>query len=639
MKLEELARQSSDAARVSVARLEIPPIGSDVPHRSRTSILAGVAVTALIVGGLAVLARDRTDGDASADAQLPAVTDVPRLGLDLDGWSVNFASSFENLPTDQSRPDIDYYGDADSDDPFSGGDLLISANPGADPTSRPTEAPGDRTVALRGTRATVSSSTDLGLPNGATAVTWYEYAADGTATEIVLVSRSFDVDRLIAIAEALAIDTDGVRPGDDLGLDRVATASGTPFDLFSASSDGYLVGYSDQAGTDLVVISGRLGNLVQEANILRWWTDEVTTVEIGGRPGLLATFDGLTAGLGPIVSWSPIDGVVTTVSRFGPDDSLDPVALARTVYEIDDATWADYLTTAEATRAGTDEFDEIFGRGDGKLADAEYSWVLGLQADGLCFTLHSGNENSGSCQQRTGIEAPSGGARIVDNGFGATVAQVVIVADPAVEQIVETRGGYDITRVEADGVSWFVAIGDAAVQPSFDVIVNGTIVDTLEAGIEAVGLIEPALAANPAAVELGIADMTVVAGDGRAEFSWLLGLNGPDLCLVTDGAEPTARCNVAGDVIVFAPVVVPDGVQTFVVVVDAPSCVDAIRFEGSIVDFSANESNGQHTYDIFAITDGGRSRQLRLDVAERSELVELPAREGTADFPAQLCDG
>ena len=363
MKLEELAHQSSAAARVSVARLEAPPIGGGTPNRSWMPILAGVAVTALVVGGLAVLARDRSDSDSAADSVLPTVAEVPRLGLELDGWSVTYASSLEDLDTSGNRPNLSYYGDADSDDPFANGDLLIAANPGADPSSRPPEAPGGATVEVRGTEATVSSATDLGLPTDATSVTWYESDLDGTATEIIVVSRSFDVDRLIEIAEALTIDGDSVTPGDNLELDRLATAAGTPFDVLSGSDDGFLVGYANESSTDFVVISSTRGGLDQVSDVLSWWTGDVVAVEIDGRPGVLATFDESMPDLGPMVSWSPVDGVVTTLSHLGTDDSLDLVALAGTAYEIDDATWAGYLTATAATQAGTDEFDEDLRRG------------------------------------------------------------------------------------------------------------------------------------------------------------------------------------------------------------------------------------------------------------------------------------
>ena len=640
MKLEELARQSSASARVSVARLETPPIGGGAPNRSWMPILAGVAVTALVVGGLAVLARDRSDSDSAADSVLPTVAEVPRLGLELDGWSVTYASSFEDLGTRGNRPNLSYYGNANSDDPFADGDLMIAANPGADPSSRPPEAPGGETVEVRGAEATVSSATDLGLPTDATSVTWYESDVDGTATEIILVSRSFDVDRLVEIAEALTIDGDIVTPGDNLGLDRLATAAGSPFDVLSGSDDGYLVGYTNESSSDFVVISSTPGSLDQGSDVLRWWTGDVAAVEIGGRPGVLATFDESIPDLGPMVSWSPVDGVVTTLSHLGTDDSLDLVALAGTAYEIDDATWAGYLTATDAIRTGTDQFDEIFGEGDGMLGETEYSWVLGLQDDNLCFDLRTANESTGSCQQRDPIDVPPGGASTVDNGFGAVVAQVVIAADPTVEQIVETQGRYTITRLEAEGVSWFVAIGDTNVQPSFDVIVDGAVVDTLEAAVEAVADLEPSLASNPAAVELGVADMTIVAtGDNGADLSWWLGRNGPDLCLVTDAVEPTAGCSAVGDVVVFKPVVTPEQELTFVIVVDAPRCVEAIGVEGSIVDSSTSAGDGQHNYEVFATPGISEGWKLRLGVAGGVQFVDLPAVEGTAGFPAQLCDG
>ena len=80
MKLEELARQSADAARVSVAHLDPPSVAESDPRRPWLPILAGAAVVVLIVAGLYVLVRDRTGSTPldPADTVLPAVAEVPR---------------------------------------------------------------------------------------------------------------------------------------------------------------------------------------------------------------------------------------------------------------------------------------------------------------------------------------------------------------------------------------------------------------------------------------------------------------------------------------------------------------------------------------------------------------------------------
>lgn len=641
MKLEELARQSTSAARVSVAHLDVPPLGSPSPKRTWTPLVAGVAVTALVVGGLAVLARDRTSTDAPADSVIPSVPEIPRLGLQLDGWTVTFAGSFDDFSTGTDRTDFAYYGDATSaDDPYGSGDLLIAALVGADPAASPSPSGDASTVELRGTTATILTGSEQGLPVEATSLDWYEIAADGTATEVILISRSFDVPELTDLAEALSIEAGKVTPGPEFGLDRLATAAGTPFEPMRRSGEGFIVAYQNADSSDFAVISSTHGRLTEEAGVMRWWTDQVTDVEIDGRPGFIATFDETMADLGQTLTWSPVDGVIATVSHLGADDTLDVTALANAAFEIDDATWVTYLEATAAARAGANDYDEIYGQGDGSVGDADYSWVLGLQESSLCFNIQVGGDGSGSCQERRGVDAPAGGALTVDNGFGQTVAHVVIAADPAVEDVVETHGAYTVDRVEADGISWFVAIGDTTVQPSFDVIVDGVVVDTIEAAVDATA--EPAAVENgpldnPAAIDLGVAGMDVILADNTdPELTWWLGRMADDLCLVTDGTEPSANCVPASDIAVFRPVTTSTGVLTFVVVTDTPPCVTP-EVVGAPVDATTSVGDQFHAYEVFTVV--GESDGLTLDLpgGAAPQTVELPAVEGTADFPRLTC--
>ncbi len=646
MKLEELARQSSTAARVSVAHLETPPLGALSPNRSRFPILAGVAVTALVVGGLAVLARDiGSDTPAPADSVLPAVTDVPRLGLELDGWSVSFAAALDDLNSGAEQPKLVYYGESDAAAPYENGDLVIAAYARDDSDPLPDEAstsPEQGSIELRGTTATVSSGTDQGLPVEATSITWTERDPDGAMVEIVLISRSFDVDRLTQIADALAIDvpTATVTPDDELGLDRLVTTRGTPFDATRGSGEGYVVAYQNDDESDFVVINTDRGDLASEATSLRWWAETVDEIDVGGRPGVLATFAEASAELGPIVVWSPADGVVATVSHPGTG-STDVMALAATAFEIDDATWETYLAAAGLEATSANEYDEVFGQSDGVQVDTEYSWVLGVQGSNLCFDIQAGDGGTGSCQDLRGVDAPDGGARTIDNGFGDTIAHVLIVADPAVDDVVDTTGSYTIDRVEAAGRSWFVAIGDTDVQPSFDVIVDGSVVDTLEAGVDEPAVVETSVADNPAAVELGIADMDLIASqhDPAELLSWSLGRNGDDLCVVTDGEAPTATCSRSADVVVFRPVPRSADQITFVVVTDPPACIDEISIDGRTVGSVAHVGDENHAYQVLLVAGESDGWVLRLVSSGGSHLVDLPSVEGTADFPAPLCEG
>jgi hypothetical protein len=642
MKLDELARQSSDAARASVAHLDPPPIGETGRSRAWVPALAGVGVVALLAGGLYVIVRDR-DAASPADRVLPSVVDVPRLGLaDSSDWTVNMAGSFAELGGEPGRtPTFSYYGDTEADDPFAGGDLLIGAFVGGQPGTPPAPTPGADTVELRGVTATVGTGADAGLPADATSLEWDEADAGGTVTEVLVVSRSLTVDDLIEIAEGLTIDpaTGTVTRGDDLGLDRLAATAGTPFGAFRGSGEGYLVVYEGAGGTDALMLSTTRGDLAGEVAVLRWWTSDVRATAIGDRPGFALGFDDSMPGMGESVVWSPVDGVVATLAHLGTTATVDLEALAAGVVELDDATWAAYRTAAQANGAGADEFDEIYGQGSGSVGDTEYTWVLGLQGTDLCVNVQTSVDGQGSCQPRAGVAPPPGSAMTIDNSFADTYADVVIAADPLVEQVVESTGSWMIARVVADGVAWFVAIGDPAVQPSFDVIVGGEVVTTLEAAVQPTVEMAPTLEGNAAAVAAGVQGMEIaLSGSADEGVDWWLGRMGDDLCLVTGGAVESAHCSPPADVTVF-PGVTPaqSGELSFVVLQDLPPCVEGYELEGVDALIVGSDRVDQRRYDVvvgYGTSDGWR---LRLDASDGQTFVGLPQSDGTATWPEITC--
>ena len=79
MKLDELARQSSTAARVSVADLDTPEIGRR-RNTARTGLLLGTAALILVIGIGLLLTGNGDDGD-DGETVTAAAPEVPRLGL------------------------------------------------------------------------------------------------------------------------------------------------------------------------------------------------------------------------------------------------------------------------------------------------------------------------------------------------------------------------------------------------------------------------------------------------------------------------------------------------------------------------------------------------------------------------------
>lgn len=642
MKLEELARQSSVAARASVAHLELPPIGEQSTARPLKAVLAGAAVSAALVAGLAFVVSNRSGDVADPADEVPVVVDVPRLALPEDsGWTVTFAADAASFGgRGLSRPTYTYYGTSATDDPFGSGDLLIAtydATAGAEIEPMPES----EAIEVRGVTGRLGSGSDSGLPGDSNSIEWIENGADGTALHVILVSRSFDGERLLSIAEALAIDTAAAEttPDAGLGLDALATEPGTPFDSFGVSSEGSLIGY-EREGNSLVLNTTR-GDVHREAVVMRWWFASLDGVTIDGRPGYSSQPADMQAGMGLVTIWAPRDGVIANLMYFGADEAVDPIALAESAIELDDAAWE--ALVGQFGMGSTDltaEYDAVFGEGSGEFEGVEYSWALGLRGVELCFDrldVTSGS-GAGSCQARSGIDPPAGSAVTIDSSSGERLAEVLIAADPVVDDVVEVEGRYTIDRVEADGLSWFVAIGDPAVQPSFEVIVDGEVVDTVEVAVAAQETFEPSFSDIPAAVELGIESMDIVFLDQTdPEFPRWIGRMGDDLCLVSGGAESTAACVAQTDITVFDAVPGSEEPLTFVVALDPPGCVVGLEVPGETY-VSTNAGNADHDDLIVAIGSPSDPWQLGLVLDGAVERVDLPPTGGSAPYPPGLCE-
>ncbi|NNE11724.1 MAG: hypothetical protein HKN41_05695 [Ilumatobacter sp.] len=644
MKLEELARQSSVAARSSVAHLDLPPIGQESPARSWMPVLAGAGVAAALVAGLAFVISNRSADVSDPADHIPAVVEVPHLALPPDsGWTATLATDgaeFANLRGDEV-PTFAYYGASESDEPYADGDLLIAwywAPEGA--VSEP--SPDSEPVAVRGVTGQLSKGSGGGAPADSLTLSWMESGADGSRVQILLVSQRFDRERLVSIAESLSVDAAAltVTPDIDLGLDLHGTADGTPFDAFRTSTDGSLVGYERTGGdrSESVVLSTARGDIDQETLILRWWFPDLEPVTVNGRPGYISQADDREPGFGRTTIWAPREGVLANLTYFGADESFDPIALAESAIELDDAAWATLVGDLgpDVARDMTGDFDEVFAVNSGSAAGVDYSWVLGLKGDDLCFDFET-NGGFGTCQPRAEISPPAGSAITIDNSFGDQIGDVVIAADPSIDDIVEVEGRYEVYRVDADGLSWFVAIGDASVQPMFDVIVDGEVVDTLEAGVEERAVEDDGILDVPAAVEMGIETMEVVFSDQTdSGFPRWIGRMGDDLCLVSGGAESTATCVAQADITVFDPIAGTEGPLTYVVALDPPDCVVDLEVPGESY-LSTNAGNADHDYLIVALPSPSDEWQLRLMLDSSVEPVRLPATEGSADYPADLC--
>lgn len=644
MKLEELARQSSVAARASVAHLDPPPVGRPERQRSWMPVLAGVAVCALIVGGLYAILRYTGDDTADFSEPMPVLEELPRLGLPtLEGWTVNAAGSFADFAGDTTaEPTFTYYGDPESDDPFADGDLLVAVFTDAE---QPPITPQGEIIEVRGTSAGLTSGSDQGLPADALSIEWYEVTPDGSSSQIVVVSRTFDRDRLVAIVESLEIDaeTGAVAVPDEIGLERLSSGSGTPLGAFRGASEGYLVVYQGVTGNDALLLSSTRADLDDEVRAMQWWTDDIESATVSGRPAYVIGFDDSMPDLGTTVIWSYSDGVVATLAGIGEIEGDDLLALAELAVPVDDETWESYVARARQIDDAslTEDFSEVYGRGEGAIDGESYTWAIGQQDADLCFQMRSGSEGTGSCQPRSGVVPPAGSAVTIDNQFGSTLASVVIAADPAVTEVVETTGTWDVHRVDADGIAWIVAIGRTDVQPTFDVVVDGSVVATLEAAV-----VEMAEDSFPvpdgdaqASSEVRSRMTDVLSNTDDDAFQWWFGTDGDRLCLAVDGISPSGTCSPSGDVTVLPTVWSPEGEVTFVVLRDVPECIESVSLDGATVDFIARGADGAHRYEVIAAFGPSAGWTVRLAGNGGTAEIDAPSPEGAADWSPFLCDG
>ena len=211
----------------------------------------------------------------------------------------------------------------------------------------------------------------------------------------------------------------------------------------------------------------------------------------------------------------------------------------------------------------------------------------------------------------------------------------------------ESTGTYRVERVDAVGVSWFVAIGPADATPQFQVLRDGAVVGTVEPGVPAetpetapTPGPDPALADNPSARELGVTDMDVVFRGGDDRLDLWLGTIGDRVCLVADGAAVSASCRQVSDVMVFRTDDTPEDDTIVVVLRDLPACIAGTGLSGPNVGGQGSAGDGEHTYEVAWANEPIADWTLEVVEANGApRVLELPddVTEGSGDFPVDLC--
>ncbi len=488
MKLEELARQSSVAARTSVSRHDPPPIGDSARPRWLAPAFAVAALAALIIGGLVLL--DRRGDAESVPATVPVVADPPRLalGADVADWIPAGATALDDVEVDPIAT-LPYYGTAGADHPFAAGDLLLGwVADGEEP------GPDDgESIEVRGHPAVLSDGQqELGFE--VTLISWSEETSDGVL-DMVAGSRSMSRAELLAVVEALTIDTAARRitPADDLELDLLTTSTDLPLAGFRGAT-GWTVTYVDTTASDdpILIVSSTAGDIRAGRIPQRWWSNELVVVDtdLGDAHMTTLAIDGGSANPLRIETfdWSPEPGIVATLRYVGADD-VDLVALAGEVVELTPPEWAELVERVNFPDFGDGDDgafvegpigrSEIIADVGGEVDGLRYHWTLSASSTDLCFDIETDGSGSGSCGGPEMSVPPTGSARVVFGDFGGPVTAVVAVADPEVDLLSPIDDRVTIDRIEWNGSSWFVAVGPGDTDHRYEVVRDGDVVEML----------------------------------------------------------------------------------------------------------------------------------------------------------------
>ena len=651
MKLEELARQSAESARVSVAHLR--PLDTARPERYRWIMPVAGLATVLLVVGLAIGFTRGDGGDDPAETTLAGAPDVPRFGIAQPGWTL--LGAYDSSSTgDVVTSDITFWGAADGDDPFGAGDVLVSLRqgfPGEDVIGSET-----RSIDVHGVSGRVMDGDD-GMPAGLSGIEWIE-PGPGGSTVVQMLSRSLTSDQIAALADRSPYVAPASDSADDLGRIEIAPEDGYvrlantdglgPFLLSTPGFGSSSVIYEGPSSETVLVFTTAAGNLDDEVLSLRWFDPSAQRVQVDGQPGWIGTID-LSGDVEYVVqalAWSPTPGVVAFATATNADlPNGELIRLAEATMPLDDAEFEAALAMLQQpSEPDTATYTDVWAEGEGQLGDKAYSWIIGNQGDAVCMDLNIADSGSSSCSE---------GSAITFDGFAQAYFQnqndflnsVAIVATSDVDDVVPSAAGGEMHNFDRpDGTSWWLWFGPADVDVTFDVIVDGLTVATVDAAAPAeeigseLGGLETDISSSSAAQALGIVDTFVPEVQAGSDIDLVLGTVDGDLCVVALSGADMATC-APGDIVVVKPFEAPTGAERTVVMLRLPCegvSLDQLSLEGLIGspdEFGA----ASDTIALLATDRTVADLQIVATVGGQAVRVDLPDVEGSADWPIDIC--
>lgn len=699
MKLEELARQSSGAARAAVAHLDAPALGADARNRGRMPVLLGAAAVLLVVGlGVFLALRDDPTETVTAGSG-----ELPTLGL-AEPESFGLAAAGALNPDDPIFDEMMlsvtfvFFGAPGAEDPYAEGDLMVGEIVDEGSMSLSEGTP----VTVRGVEGVITDPDDSGTFSEVTSIEWLEPAGEGGGDgggqiQMIAASRVLSADELVAVADGLDLSAgidritlgDGAdRPAALEGFDVVAVSNGFPsmFASFRAP-EGPLVAYEraetiSSSMVESVAVWSSPGDLTADSVAAdRWWASSAEPVQVGGNNGWLFTYDfgdinGNDTDAGDMnrihtVTWQWAPGVLASVTSATQGGGEFALEVADAVVELDPALLDD-IREGALTSQSTGDFDEVWGTGTGQsTADGstvDWSWAIGTQGDQFCTALSEGSGTAGGCSSISQFLDQLANAPIVVSQSGGENLQMGVIAAGPDHIVLPAEGTPgELTEVllpdDADGTRLLVWVGPADAPARFDALVDGRdaivldIADGVvveewfsnEDGVETT-LEEPIgtetefpmvdVASHPVAQELGIADdFSLEASGGNGRVFWVIGTHEGESYIVADG-EATFAALLPDDVTVLNPTELPDGtVWTYVVARDVPECASLTGLDPAVGGQPDETTGGPGlvVWPIEGTADGSSLVFDRPDAEIREAQLQLPDVEGSIAWPDTFC--
>ena len=182
-----------------------------------------------------------------------------------------------------------------------------------------------------------------------------------------------------------------------------------------------------------------------------------------------------------VLVWSPEPGVVTSLTSFTSPGAaeVDLIELSGSLVELDEAEWAQLMDGLDPPLRP--EGTEIIADGGGEIDGVAYSWALGYQLGDLCIGVTTSDAGGSTCRPTSPAPTPSDlPAQIEVVTTMAELQAIVVLADVTVDDVVDTMGAWETTRIDHDGATWFVIVGPSGTLPVLDIVVDGESVGPLD---------------------------------------------------------------------------------------------------------------------------------------------------------------